>query len=287
MKTKFFGLFQLPAVLFATGLACLASAAAATTPAGIQAVNVVRTNWTPRYITNVIEVSAPQNVFVTEYRTNWLQRSVTNVVEVALTNWSTRTLTNTTIVTRFRTNFVERYATNWTTVAMTNWNTLTLTNWETVVVTKTNWVRQPMVNVVEVNVPVAETLAPAPTPAPASAPATVAATVPAPVPAETAPAGDVLIVDVVRLSTTAADNRRELKFTVRLAADSTVPLQVEQWRVERDDAAVLFYAQTQEFKRALPPGRYSIQVSARRDATGPLLTLRRTLEVTGDSVVQR
>ena len=86
----------------------------------VQTVNVVQTNWTPRYITNLIEVSAPQNVFVTEYRTNWIQRSVTNVVEVALTNWSTRTLTNITALTLFRTNFVDRYATNWTVVAMTN-----------------------------------------------------------------------------------------------------------------------------------------------------------------------
>lgn len=257
--------------------------AAPATPAGVQTVNVVRTNWTPRYITNVIEVSAPQNVFVTEYRTNWVQRTVTNVVEVALTNWSTRTLTNTAIITLYRTNFTERYATNWTTVAMTNWNTLTLTNWETVVVTKTNWVRQPMLNVVEVNVPVTEAVLPvlAPAPAPVVAPVETAPAAPV------APAGDVLLVDVVRLTTTAADNRRELKFTVRLAADSAAPLVVEQWRVERDDAAVLFYAQTQEFKRALPPGRYSIQVSARREAGAPLLTVRRTLEVTGDSVVQR
>jgi hypothetical protein len=282
MKTKFLRQIQLSAALLAAGLAGLTSASAASTPANVQAVNVVRTNWTPRYITNVIEVSAPQNVFVTEYRTNWIQRSLTNVVEVSLTNWATRTLTNTTILTLYRTNFVDRYATNWTTVAMTNWNTLMLTNWETVVVTKTNWIRQPMLNVVEVNVPVTEAVLPAP--APVAAPVE---TVPAALAGPAAPAGDVLLVDVVRLTTTAADNRRELKFSVRLAADSTVPLQVEQWRVERDDAAVLFYAQTQEFKRALPPGRYSIQVTARRDAASPLLTLRRTLEVAGDSVVQR
>jgi hypothetical protein len=287
MITKSFCRLQTPAALIVAGFACVATAMAATTPAGLEAVNVVRTNWTPRYITNVIEVSAPQNVFVTEYRTNWTKRTVTNVVDVALTNWSTRTLTNTSVVTLFRTNFVDQYATNWTTVAMTNWNTLTLTNWETVVVTKTNWIRQPMVNVVEVNVPVAEAFLPATTPAAAPVAAAVPVTTPTQTSAGSAPSGEVLVVDVVRLTTTAADNRRELKFTVRLAADAAAPLQVEQWRVERDDAAVLFYAQTQEFKRALPPGRYSVQVSARRDAASPLLTLRRTLEVTGDSVVQR
>lgn len=288
-------LWKLSSALALSLAAILGAAAAAGAPASVQTVNVVQTNWTPRYITNLIEVSAPQNVFVTEYRTNWTQRTVTNVVEVALTNWSTRTLTNTTALTLFRTNFVDRYATNWSVVAMTNWNTLTLTNWETVVITKTNWIRQPMLNVVEVNVPVAEAFLPATTPpaapptAPAAAPVTapVPAAAPAAVLAEAVSAGDVLVVDVVRLITTAADNRRELKFTVRLAADAAVPLQVEQWRVERDDAAVLFYAQTQEFKRALPPGRYSVQVSARRDAASPLLTLRRALEVTGDSVVQR
>jgi hypothetical protein len=265
------------------------SGATTTMPAGVQTITVARTNWTPRYITNLIEVNAPQNVFVDQYRTNWIARTVTNIVEVTLTNWTTRSLTNVTTVMLSRTNFVERFATNWTTVAMTNWNTLTLTNWETVIVTKTNWVRQPMVNVVEVNVP-----APTPETPPTAPVATVAAVAVTTVPTEVAPsvppvapAGDALVVDVERLNSTAADNRRELKFSVRLVADSGTPLLVEQWRVERDDAAVLFFAQTQEFKRALPPGRYKIEVRARRDAAGPLLTLRRTLEVTGDSVVQR
>jgi len=257
---------------------------AASAPADVETVSVIKTNWTPRYITNLIEVSAPQNVFLTEYRTNWIQRKVTNVVEVTRTNWSTRTLTNTTVLTLVKTNFVDRYVTNWTTVAMTNWNTLTLTNWETVVVTKTNWVRQPMVNVVEVNVPEVAHAAPAVHATTASSDLPATSSVPQ---LQPEPARDTLQVDVVRLSTTAADNQRELKFTLRLAADPSVSLLVEQWRVERDDAAVLFFAQTQEFKRALPPGRYHIEVRARREAGSPVLTLRRTLEVTGDSVVQR
>ena len=123
-----------------------------------------------------------------------------------------------------------------------------------------------MLNVVEVNVPVTDT-APAPV---AAAPAVVPAAAPAVAsvapPAQAVLAGDGLVVDVVRLSTTAADNRHELQFSVRLAADAAATLQVEQWRVERDDAAVLFFAQTREFKRALPPGRYQIEVRARREA---------------------
>jgi hypothetical protein len=256
---------------WAVGWAVLAAAVPVSVSLAVPVseVNVIQTNWVPRTITNLIEVTAPRNLYVTEFRTNWVQRVVTNVVEVTLTNVTTLTL--------FRTNVVDRYVTNWTTVAMTNWNTLTLTNWETVVVTKTNWVRQPMVNVVEVNAPAPAESAPPPAPAPSVAPA----------PAPAASAADVLLVDVVRLNTTAADNRRELQFSVRLAADAAAPLLIEQWRVERADAAVLFYAQTQEFKRALPPGRYLVEVRARRDAGGPLLTVRRTIEVTGDTVVQR
>jgi len=236
------------------------------TPSNVRTVELVQTNWATRYVTNVIEVRAPQNVFVTEYRTNLTQRSVTNTVAVDVFR--------TNFITRYETNFVARNQTNWVTRSVTNVITLSLTNWETVVATRTNWIRQPMTNFIDVNVPVA-----------------AAATVPA-VPAATsetkAPApGESLALDVERTTRPASSEQVEMKFKLKLASDNAATLQVQPWRVERQDGAVFVLPPEQEFKRTLPPGRYVLQVKARKNAESPMLTFRTNLDVTRDAVAKR
>src|SRR5882762_3695400 len=140
-------------------------------PSTWKTVNVVETNVTTRFITNLIEVRTPHNVFVTEYRTNWFERTLTNVVDVAVTNRSAKILTNLVTVNLIQTNVVDRFQTNWAMLTVTNQATLNLTNWETVVVTRTNWIHQPMTNLIEVNVPVkAVVLAKEPTTQPEARP---------------------------------------------------------------------------------------------------------------------
>ncbi len=234
-------------------------------PPNVRTVELVLTNWTARYVTNVIEVRAPQNVFVNEYRTNLTQRAVTNTVTVDVFR--------TNFVTRYDTNLVVRYETNTVTRSVTNLTTLSLTNWETVVATRTNWIRQPMTNFIEVNIPVVATAPPRSESALVLPPA--------------AGTGDSLVLDVERTGRGASKNELEMKFKLRLASDSRAPLQVQQWRVERQDGAVFVFAPEQEFKRLLPNGRYQLQVKARRDAQSPMLSLKTSLDVTPEAVAQR
>jgi len=262
---------KLITALAAVVLHCFAMSAAQATPRGestpsnVRTVELVQTNWTTRYVTNVIEVRAPQNVFVTEYRTNLTQRSVTNsvAVDVFRTNF----------LTRYETNFVVRHETNWVRRSVTNLITLSLTNWETVVATRTNWIRQPMTNFIDVNIPV--------TAAAAAQPATAAPET------KSVAAGDSLALDVERTTRPASAEQVEMKFKLRLASDSAVALLVQQWRVERQDGAVFVLPPEQEFKRALPPGRYVLQVKARRNAETPLLSFKTNLDVARDAVAKR
>ncbi len=76
--------------------------------------SITRTNWSERWITNVIEVTMPVNHFVNDYRTNRVNQLHTNLVNVYATNYLTRTVTNPVVVTAIRTNFVVAYQTNWT-----------------------------------------------------------------------------------------------------------------------------------------------------------------------------
>src|SRR5690242_4427822 len=84
------------AVLSIAALHSLAAPAAQVTsrgesaPANVRTVELVQTNWTSRFVTNVIEVRAPQNIFVNEYRTNLTQHPVTNIVRVEV--WRTNFL---------------------------------------------------------------------------------------------------------------------------------------------------------------------------------------------------
>lgn len=318
MKSRFAVALRVGVVFLLAGAA--PSPAAGEPPPGWTSVDVFQTNRSPRVVTNFIEVRVPDNVFVDEFRTNAFERTITNVVEVPVTNWLTRTLTNRVAVTRFRTNAVTRYQTNWTTLTrtnqeevtltnwatvvatttnwftrtvtnfqpvtlvrtntverrQTNWATVTLTNWDTVLVARTNWVRQTATNLVEVTVPAGAL--------------TVAARETTPTPKADAPrepVPDALLIDAVRTARPADSTGAEVSFKVSLSSDAEAPLQVQQWRVEREDRAVLISAQAREFKRVLPPGRYQVQVRARRENGSQWLVQQGGLEVTAEAVTRR
>jgi hypothetical protein len=263
-------------------------------------VTVTRTNWVDRWITNVIDVSMPRNQFVDQYRTNWVTLVRTNIVTVYSTNWTMEKLTNVVEVAATWTNHVTAYHTNWTPrfltnlVAVrlvqtnfveryrTNWSMLDLTNWQTVILLKTNWVTQPVTNVVHINVP-EQAAAPAPAAAAPVEPreALVQAAPAAPATSWTGP----LVIEAARTATPPADGLVEVSLVVRWSAKSAAPLKVQRWRVEREDASMLFSGQDQEFKRPLPIGKYKVEAKLQGQGSNPPLTARGTLSVTTQEAV--
>jgi hypothetical protein len=258
-------------------------------------VTSTRTNWFDRWITNVIEVRMPANRFVNEYHTNWVTQLRTNVVDVYATNRVTRMLTNRVAVDAFRTNFVVAYKTNWQTKTLTNQlavnvlrtnlvdqyrtnvSTLNLTNWETVVLFQTNWITQAVTNVVRIDLPPRPTV---PVAAPKDAvelkEVRAATASPAPAAAWTGP----LAIEAVRTARPAANNLVEVQLNVRWTGDTATPLQVQNWRVEREDGAILLFGQEQEFKRQLPVGKYKVEARLKAEGDNPPLAARGTLSVT-------
>jgi hypothetical protein len=278
---------------------------------------LTRTNWVERWITNVIEVRMPLNRFVNEHHTNWVTEFRTNVVNVYETNRLTRTLTNRFSVDVFRTNFVTAYQTNWKTLDLTNWQTaivmktnavdlmltnqvrvdtfrtnfvtayqtnwktLDLTNWRTAILMKTNWVTQTMTNVVQTDVSRAS-VAPAPvlsSDAPRETRTATALSVPSA--ARTCP----IALEVIRAARPSNTAQVEVHLKIRGTSARDSLLRVQQWRVEREDRAILCFGQEQEFKRDLPAGRYKIEVKIPQDEDGSLLTARGTLVVSGREVL--
>jgi hypothetical protein len=258
-------------------------------------VNITRTNWFDRWITNVIEVRMPANRFVNEYHTNWVTQLRTNIVDVYATNQMTRMLTNQVVVDAFRTNFVVAYQTNWQTKTLTNQvavnllrtnlvsqyrtnvSMLSLTNWETVVLFQTNWITQPVTNVVRIDSPIRQA-------APVTAPketaerkeVRAATASPAPAPAWTGP----LAIEAARTARPAANNLVEVQLKARWTGDTAAPLQIQNWRVEREDGAILLFGQEQEFKRQLPVGKYKVEAKLKAEGDDPPLAARGTLSVT-------
>ncbi len=216
--------------------------------------NITKTNLVEKWVTNVIEVRLPVNRFVNEYHTNLVRRVVTNSYEVFATNLVTRTVTNRQVIELTRTNYVDRW--------QTNYRTLNLTNWETVLVFKTNWINQPITNVVEIDMPTA------------SAPG-----------AETAIQTGALSMQARKLGRVLTNNQIEVQLTVKWTNGASVPLQVQQWRIEREDGRILVFGQDQEFRRALPPGKYKVQVKAQRDDSSPLIAAAGNLAVGPDEVL--
>ena len=258
-------------------------------------ITVTRTNLVERWITNVIDVRMPLNRFVNEYRTNWVTQFQTNVVEVYATNWTMVKETNqvevaatwTNQVTAYRTNWTSWYVTNQVAVNLvrtnvvdryhTNWSTLNLTNWQSVVLFKTNWVAQPVTNLVQIDLParpVAATPVPDEVVEPKSAPE--GTVVSASATAWTGP----LTIEAVRTAQPPVNELVEVRMKVRWNSNTSNPLQVQHWRVEREDGAVLLFGQEQEFKRQLPVGKYKVEARLKPEGDNPALSAKGTLSVT-------
>ncbi len=148
---------------------------------------------------------------------------------------------------------------------------------------KTNWITQPVTNVVQVDLP----------PRPAAAPATPSdAAEPPEAPTETAspaPAGwaGPLAIEAGRTARPPANDLVEVQLKVRRTDHTPGPVQVQHWRVEREDGAVLLFGQDQQFKRPLPVGRYKVEAKLKAEGDNPPLAVRGTLSVTlHDATIQ-
>ena len=239
-------------------------------------VNVAHTNLVERWITNMIEVKAPANHFVNQYHTNWVDRFWTNVVDVYSTNHVTRVATNRIVIDAFRTNFVQAY--------QTNLKTLHLTNWTTVLVLRTNWVTQQITNVVDLDLPAKGSGKGSPHASnqPSDSAASLAQN------DSIRSEGHIsqpLSIAAGKIPRLLPNNQIEVKLIVHWTNDTTAPVQVHQWRVEREDGTILCFGQEQEFKRGLPAGKYKVKVRAQRELNGPLLAALGTLAVTPSEVV--
>ena len=74
---------------------------------------------------------------------------------------------------------------------------------------------------------------------------------------------------------------------VRRNDNAAAPTQVQQWRVEREDGAILLFGQDQNFKRDLPLGNYRVEAKMKVEGDNPPLSVRGTLSVTTrETVVQ-
>ncbi len=273
-----------------------------TAPLSGAEVNVFLTNRIDRWVTNVILLTMPDNHYVEEYRTNWFEKFHTNVVELYATNVIRRTLTNEILVRAYSTNEVKAYRTNLSQITLTNWDSvvamktnwvrrsvtnlvtvdayltnlvtayrtnvtkLNLTNWETVLVMKTNWVTQMVTNVVGIDLPtgqVAESTGSSPT-------------------ATEAPSISALdLVLEATLSKRVDQNPgNEVLLSVRSSVQNAPAMQIRQWRVESDNGSVLCFGQESMFRRALPTGRYIVEVQAQTPGLDSTLVTRGMLTVT-------
>jgi hypothetical protein len=219
---------------------------------------IVHTNWVDHWITNTAEIRLQLNHFVTEFHTNRVTLVETNFVDLFKTNLVTRTQTNTLVFDSFRTNLVAAYR--------TNFQTLHLTNWTTVLAFKTNWVTKPLTNLVEIEMERS------------SVPAAAAK------PARSARA-ESLTLQVTRTSRLNNGNQVDVQLTVSWKDGANLPIQIQQWRIEREDGSLLFFGQEPRFQRMLPLGIYKVLVKAQHDAKGPLVAAVGTLTVTPQEAV--
>jgi hypothetical protein len=289
-------------------------------PAPAVEVNVTSTNWVERWITNLIEVRMPVNRFVNDYHTNCVTQFHTNVIDLYTTNHLTRTVTNRFLMDAFETNLVTAYHTNWKTLDLTNWETvivmktnwlartltnqflvdtiqtnfvtayqtnwktLDLTNWQTAIVIKTNWVTQVLTNMVQMDVPAPSAASAANTPTEPAEPKQARA--------EASPSSAItasgIILEAARTARPPNKDLVEVQLRAKGSGDSASQLQVNQWRVEREDREILCFGQDQEFKRELPAGRYKVEVKVRLDPDGAPLSVRGSLVVTTrEAVIQQ
>jgi hypothetical protein len=223
-------------------------------------VSSIHTNWVDHWITNTTDIYLQVNRFVTEYHTNLVTQTHTNYLDLFQTNLVTRKLTNNVMVEAVQTNFVQSYR--------TNFQTLNLTNWTTVLAFKTNWVTKPVTNLVEIEL------------ARDGTPADSAVAVPKP-----GLTAEPLALQASRSPRVLTNNQVEVQLTVAWRQSASAPVQVQQWRVEREDGSILCFGQEPRFQRALPVGTYKVLVHAQRDSKSPLLAALGTLTVTPREVL--
>ena len=269
-------------------------------PAFAAESRLVQTNSVERWITNVVEVRVAANKFVTEYHTNWVHEFRTNVVDLFATNRIVRSRTNLVPVDVFQTNLVTAFKTNRHSVQLTNevavnlmrtnlvdrfrtnWQTLNFTNWQTVMVVKTNWVTQLVTNVAHVNLPAGKTTA-------AAAPQPTAETAANDTKADAQPAvpTDAAVIENARAPRPVANGMLEVQLHLRWTTPGLKAPQIVQWRLEREDGAVLSFGQEQQFQKDLPPGTYKVDARFRRSSDSPVLITRATLAVSArDAAVE-
>ncbi len=253
---KFVSLLTLPVLLFGGA------------PARAGQVNAVRTNLVDRWITNIIEVRVPVNRFISQFHTNWVDQFTTNRVEVFATNRLVKVLTNWVMVNVVRTNFIDGY--------QTNFKTLNLTNWNTVLVFKTNWVTKAITNVVELELAKNPSMTPEPRGVKEAGEAKGA---------PPGSRGTVLALQAKGKAQRNRNNQVEVQLSVHWTNGASAPLQVQQWRVEREDGTFLCFGQEQEFRRELPVGKYKVEVHAQRERDGQQLAALGTLAVSAQDVV--
>jgi hypothetical protein len=207
--------------------------------------------------TNILDVFA----------TNHVTRTLTNVVDVFATNHLVKNLTNKFIVDLVQTNLVRAYH--------TNFQALNVTNWTTVLMFKTNWVTQPMTNLVEIDMP-------APNPVSSSVPKNATSEIGA---SQTLDSTlEPLVIEASKGARLGTTNQFEVRLSVRWATPKEAPLQVLQWRAEREDGSFLCFGQDSEFRHAMPAGTYKVQVKIHQDAGDPLVG-RGTLVITPHEVL--
>ncbi len=220
----------------------------------------MKTNYMDRWITNNVVVTMPRNLFMDVFHTNYVAQYSTNVIDVFRTNYLAAYQTNQVDV--FVTNTVPVNVTNLAQAWVTNTRTFWLTNLTTVVSFKTNLVSLVATNVVEIDVPAS---APAPVPEPAR---------PAAVPVAEASSGPV----TVAVATAPAKLSGFLDVRLSARAEGARVSEVVSWTVQSENGAMMFAGRDAEFRRDLPPGRYTVEVITPGKESKPLKT-RSTLVV--------
>jgi len=230
------------------------------------ATSQVQTNRSERWVTNLVEVKMQATRLVTEYRTNWVEDGWTTIIDVYATNRIAKFYTNKITVDVAHTNFVQMY--------QTNLKTLRLTNWISVLQFKTNWVNQPVTNVVTIDLPAPRTSA--------SPNQNQAGTAPHDAGAAPAASSQLMALQAHRGPQPSTGKPAEVQLTVH---STDASLQIQQWRVERDDGSILLFGQGPEFRRPLPVGKYKVEVKARQPGTNQMLAALGTLSVLPSDVL--
>ena len=101
----------------------------------------------------------------------------------------------------------------------------------------------------------------------------------APTAVSTATPTEALQIEATQTGHRSANGLVEVQLTVNWTAEPEAPLHVQQWRVEREDGAILSFGRERQFKPSLAVGRYKVEVRAQREENGPPTLARSRLTV--------